>query len=112
MSDLKTRAARVKLLILDCDGVLTDGRLYFTERGEEMKVFHVRDGYGLALWHKAGHRSGIISGRNSPIVVQRARELGIEFVVQGREDKVACFHEMITLAGVQADETAYMGDDT
>ena len=70
---------------MDCDGVLTDGRLYFSETGESLKVFHARDGQGIVDWHKAGFRSGIISGRNSPIVDMRAGQLGIEFVWQGRE---------------------------
>ena len=60
---IEERARRVKLLLMDCDGVLTDGRLYFTAEGEAMKVFHARDGQGIASWHAAGFRSGIISGR-------------------------------------------------
>ena len=63
--EILQRAKKIKLLLMDCDGVLTDGRLYFTEQGEAMKVFHVRDGQGLALWHKAGFRSGIITGRDA-----------------------------------------------
>jgi 3-deoxy-D-manno-octulosonate 8-phosphate phosphatase (KDO 8-P phosphatase) len=109
--DLNKRARRVKLLVMDCDGVLTNGRLYFGPTGEELKVFHVRDGQGLNYWHAAGFRSAIISGRNSPIVEQRAKELGIEFVLQGRDDKVAAFHELIAVAGVTDEETAFIGDD-
>ena len=71
---------------MDCDGVLTDGRLYFSAAGEELKVFNVRDGQGIVEWHRAGYRSGIISGRNSPIVDVRAKQLGIEFIYQGREE--------------------------
>ena len=66
--ELAARARNIKLLLMDCDGVLTDGRLYFSAGGEELKVFHVRDGQGIVMWHEAGFRSGIISGRNSPIV--------------------------------------------
>lgn len=106
------RCRKVKLLVLDCDGVLTDGRLYFTERGEEMKVFDVRDGYGLVQWHRAGFRSAIISGRSSKVVEARAKDLGIEFVIQGREDKLTAFDELLATTGVRADETIYMGDDT
>lgn len=109
--ELFERCRGVKLLVLDCDGVLTDGRLYFTERGEEMKIFDVRDGYGLVLWHRAGFRSGIISGRSSPIVDTRAKDVGIEFILQGREDKSAAFDELLSSAGAHADETAYIGDD-
>ncbi|MBP9110245.1 MAG: phenylphosphate carboxylase subunit delta, partial [Pyrinomonadaceae bacterium] len=70
--DILGRAGKVTLLIMDCDGVLTDGRLYFGPTGEELKVFHARDGQGIVDWHAAGFRSGIISGRNSPIVEMRA----------------------------------------
>jgi 3-deoxy-D-manno-octulosonate 8-phosphate phosphatase (KDO 8-P phosphatase) len=97
---------------MDCDGVLTDGRLYFSEHGEALKVFDVRDGYGLTLWHKAGFRSGIISGRRSPIVEKRARDLGIEFVWLGREDKAAAFDELLAAANVTAAEVAFIADDT
>lgn len=106
------RARKVKLLIMDCDGVLTDGRLYFGPTGEELKVFFVRDGQGLVEWHKAGFKSGIISGRNSPIVEMRAKQLGVEFIVQGRKEKVSAFHELIAAAGVTSEETAFIGDDT
>src|SRR5687767_11271443 len=105
--DLKIRLDGIKLLLMDCDGVLTDGRLYFSETGEALKVFDVRDGYGLTLWHKAGFRSGIISGRKSPIVEKRARDLGIEFVWQGREDKPSAFDELLADAEVAPDEIAF-----
>ena len=106
------RAKRIKLLIMDCDGVLTDGRLYFSASGEGMKVFHARDGQGIVEWHKAGFCSAIISGRNSPIVEMRGKQLGIEFILQGRKEKISAFNELIALAGVTADETAFVGDDT
>lgn len=106
------RAKKIKLLIMDCDGVLTDGRLYFGPTGEELKVFHARDGQGLVDWHAAGFRSGIISGRNSPIVEMRAKQLGVEFIFQGRKEKVSAFHELIAAASVTAEETAFIGDDT
>ncbi|HMS41686.1 MAG TPA: HAD hydrolase family protein [Pyrinomonadaceae bacterium] len=109
--EILQRARKIKLLLMDCDGVLTDGRLYFTESGETMKVFHVRDGQGIVSWHRAGFRSGIISGRNSPIVEIRAKELGIEFVRQGAADKIGVFEEILALANVSAEETAFVGDD-
>ena len=109
---IRQRASRVKLLLMDCDGVLTDGRLYFGLTGEELKVFHVRDGQGLVNWHAAGFRSGIISGRNSPIVAIRAEELGIEFMRQGQNDKIGAFNEILSLASISSDEVAYIGDDT
>lgn len=111
-ADVIERARRIKLLIMDCDGVLTDGRLYFGPTGEELKVFHVRDGQGLVNWHAAGFRSGIISGRKSPIVEMRARQLGVEFISQGRKEKVSAFNEIIAAAGVTAEEAAFIGDDT
>lgn len=112
LSSASARAAKINLLIMDCDGVLTDGRLYFSAAGEELKVFHARDGQGLVDWHKAGFRSGIISGRNSPIVEMRAKQLGVQFVFQGRKEKVSALNELILAAGVTREEVAYIGDDT
>ncbi len=110
--DLLTRARKVKLLLMDCDGVLTDGRLYFTEKGEEMKVFHVRDGQGLALWHKAGYQSGIITGRNAEKTLRiRAAEIGIHYVRARSEDKTKDFGDILMEANVSPDEVAYVGDD-
>ena len=110
--DVEERSKRVKLLLMDCDGVLTDGRLYFSENGEELKTFHVRDGQGIVSWHRAGFKSGIISGRSSRIVEVRAAELGIEFVRQGVSDKSAVCRELARLAGVDLDEVAFVGDDS
>lgn len=110
--DIHVLAGRVRLLLMDCDGVLTDGRLYFTSGGEAMKVFDVRDGQGLVSWHKAGFSSGIISGRRSEIVDVRARELGVRFVHQGVEDKIQAFLAILAEAYVSDPfEVAYMGDD-
>ena len=105
------RAKRVKLLLMDCDGVLTDGKLYYGKNGEEMKVFHVRDGQGLVMWHKAGFQSGIISGRGSLIVENRAVELGIDFVKLNSKNKLKCFQEILTDANVESEEVAFVGDD-
>ena len=110
--DLTTRLQRVRLLLMDCDGVLTDGRLYFGPSGEELKVFHVRDGQGIVAWHAAGFRSGIISGRNSSIVEMRGSQLGVEFIRQGIDDKVAVLDEIAAAAGVGYDQIAFIGDDT
>ena len=109
---IEERVKKIKLLLMDCDGVLTDGRLYFSERGEELKVFHARDGQGLVEWHKAGFRSGIISGRNSPIVEMRMKQLGVEFIWQGRKEKVSAFHEIVAEANVEPEEVGFIGDDT
>ena len=97
---------------MDCDGVLTDGRLYFSSDGEMMKSFFVRDGQGLVMWHAAGFRSGVISGRNSSIVDLRAKQLGVEFIFQGRDEKVSALRELTKAAGVSAEEVAFIGDDT
>jgi 3-deoxy-D-manno-octulosonate 8-phosphate phosphatase (KDO 8-P phosphatase) len=97
---------------MDCDGVLTDGRLYFTESGEAIKVFHVRDGQGLVMWHQAGFRSGIISGRNAEkILERRATELRIHYIKACSLDKVRDFLDLLQDAKVTFDEVAYIGDD-
>jgi 3-deoxy-D-manno-octulosonate 8-phosphate phosphatase (KDO 8-P phosphatase) len=110
--DLTERCKKIKLLLLDVDGVLTDGSLYYGPNGEVVKNFFVRDGYGLKLWHEAGFRSGIISGRDSDIVSFRAAELKMSFVYQGNDDKITSFNELIAEARVPADEIAFVGDDT
>jgi 3-deoxy-D-manno-octulosonate 8-phosphate phosphatase (KDO 8-P phosphatase) len=110
--EILTRARKIKLLLMDCDGVLTDGRLYFSERGEELKVFHVRDGQGLALWHKAGFRSGIISGRDArKILEKRATELGMHYIKARSLDKAKDFEDILQDANVVEEEVAYIGDD-
>ena len=111
MADLQERLDKITFLLMDCDGVLTDGRLYYGPSGEELKVFHVRDGFGLVSWHAAGFRSGIISGRNSPIVQLRFEQLGVTFIRQGNDDKEPVFDEILIEAGVTAEQTAYIGDD-
>ena len=110
--NITDRVGCIKLLIMDCDGVMTDGRMYFGPEGEALKVFHVRDGQGLVLFHKAGFKSGIISGRNSPIVELRAKQLGVEFIWQGRKEKVSAFNEIVEASGFAPDEIAFIGDDT
>ncbi len=109
--ELIDRAKKIKLLLMDCDGVLTDGRLYFTERGEEIKVFHVRDGQGLSEWHQSGYESGIISGRSSLIVKKRATELGIKYVKIGSRNKVRDLQKILDEIKVSYKEVAYVGDD-
>ena len=109
--DLTERCKRVTLLLLDVDGVLTDGNLYYGPNGEEIKQFYVRDGYGLKLWHQAGFRSAIITGRQSSIVDYRAKETGIEFVKQGDDNKLAHFEEICREAGVGKDDIAFVADD-
>ena len=111
-AEVLERARKVKLLLMDCDGVLTDGRLYFTETGEAMKVFHVRDGQGLALWHQAGFRSGIITGRNAEKILEsRANELGIHYVKTRSRDKTKDFFDILQSENIKTNEVAYVGDD-
>ena len=109
--EIERRAARVKLLLMDCDGVLTDGRITLLENGDEQKSFHTRDGHGIVLLHRAGLSSGIISGRTSSLVERRARELGMRYVRQGTWDKVKDFDELLAEAGVTDHEVAFVGDD-
>jgi 3-deoxy-D-manno-octulosonate 8-phosphate phosphatase (KDO 8-P phosphatase) len=106
------RAGRIRLLVLDVDGVLTDGRLYLSPTGEELKVFHVRDGSGLVAVQRAGITVAIISGRDSAAVSRRAAELGIRHVRQGVVDKGAELDRLLTELGVEPVETACVGDDT
>ena len=110
--DVLARARKIKLLLMDCDGVLTDGRLYYTENGEQMKVFNVRDGQGIVSWHKAGFRSGIISGRNAKkILEQRATELGMHYIKACSLDKAKDFEDILQDAKLTSEEVAYIGDD-
>lgn len=109
--ELREKAAKVKLLLMDCDGVLTDGRLYYSNKGEELKVFNVKDGQGIVMWHRAGFKSGIISGRSSKIVAMRAAELEMHYIKIGSQDKVKDFEEILESAGVKPEEVAYIGDD-
>lgn len=102
---------KIKLLLLDCDGVLTDGRLYFSAAGEELKVFDVQDGQGIVSWIKAGNIVGIISGRSSPIVERRAAELGIQMVRQGVTSKLETAREIWLETGIDPPATAFVGDD-
>jgi 3-deoxy-D-manno-octulosonate 8-phosphate phosphatase (KDO 8-P phosphatase) len=111
VDDVEERVSKIKLLLMDCDGVLTDGCLYFNENGEAMKVFNVKDGQGIVNWHEKGFMTGIISGRNSKMVQQRANELGIKFVKQGSKDKIKDFEDILRKSGFNPTETAYIGDD-
>ena len=110
--DVLARARKIKLLLMDCDGVLTDGRLYYTETGEQMKVFNVRDGQGIVSWHKAGFRSGIISGRDAKKILEvRATELGMHYIKACSFDKAKDFLDILQDAKVTSEEVAYIGDD-
>ena len=110
-SEVQQRAGRIKLLLMDCDGVLTDGRIWIFDNGEEQKGFHTRDGLGIDLLHRAGLKSGIISGRTSSAVERRAQTLGMTFIYQGCEDKLKAFANTMAQAGLTNAEVAYVGDD-
>lgn len=105
------RAARIKLLALDVDGVLTDGRLYFSAQGDELKAFNILDGHGIKMLRRAGVEVAIITGRTSPLTARRARDLGIENLLQGREDKAVALRGLCEDLGVTIEDAAYMGDD-
>lgn len=105
------RAARIQLLLMDCDGVLTDGRIELIGSNDEQKTFHVRDGHGIVMLHRTGVKTGIISGRTSSMVIRRATELGMSFVRQGTHNKHLDYAEVLELAGVEPHNTAFIGDD-
>lgn len=104
-------AKDIALLALDVDGILSDGSIYYTAQGDEIKAFNIMDGLGIKLLQHAGIEVAIITGRVSPMVARRARELGIKHLVQGREDKLTALHELLKITGISADRVAYMGDD-
>ena len=105
------KASGIRYLILDVDGVMTDGGLYYSASGQEMKRFHAHDGYGIVRAREAGLGVGIISGRSTPIVDARARVLGISDVYQGADDKVAAMREIQARHGYRDREFAYIADD-
>lgn len=109
--DAKNRAARLKLMAFDIDGVMTDGRLYFTEEGREFKAFNTLDGHGLKMLQKAGIELAIITGRTSGAVAARAANLGIAHLFQGVEHKRECLGRLLATLGMTWDEAGYMGDD-
>ena len=111
LDNVPARAAAIELLLLDVDGVLTDGSVIYADDGTEWKRFHVRDGSGLKLWHAAGKRSAIVSGRKSAAVERRASELGIGPVLQGREDKLAALAEVLIATGLRPEQVCAVGDD-
>jgi 3-deoxy-D-manno-octulosonate 8-phosphate phosphatase (KDO 8-P phosphatase) len=105
------KAKKIKLLILDVDGVLTDGKLYFDNDGNEYKSFHARDGHGIKLLRQTGVDVAVISGRKSNMVALRMKNLGIEHVYQGHENKRSAFNEILEKTGLTPDQVAHVGDD-
>jgi 3-deoxy-D-manno-octulosonate 8-phosphate phosphatase (KDO 8-P phosphatase) len=109
--ELTARAGALEWLLLDVDGVLTDGRLWFDSQGEVVKVFDVRDGLGVKLLTGAGIAVGILSARTSPIVEKRSRDLGLTEVLQGRENKLEAFRDFLARHRLEARQVAYLADD-
>ena len=111
MDDIFTKAATIRLVIFDVDGVLTDGSLFIGDGGEEYKAFNSRDGHGMKMLQKSGVDIGIITGRTSDVVRHRMDSLGIQHVYQGQLDKLPAFEELIAKLGLSAEQVAYVGDD-
>ncbi|HVB49239.1 MAG TPA: phenylphosphate carboxylase subunit delta [Burkholderiales bacterium] len=110
-SDALERARRVRLMIFDVDGVLTDGRLWYGPGGEELKAFHSFDGHGMKMLARSGVATALLSGRSSRAASLRAAELGVAHVLQGIEDKLAAFEALLARLGLQAAAAGFMGDE-
>jgi 3-deoxy-D-manno-octulosonate 8-phosphate phosphatase (KDO 8-P phosphatase) len=108
---LAERCAVIEMLVLDVDGVLTDGGIIYTDAGTEVKQFHVRDGSGLKLWVWLGKQAAIITGRRSSLVDVRAAELDIGTVIQGAPDKLPAYRRLIAEKGLKTEQVCYVGDD-
>lgn len=111
MSTIAEKARKIRLLIVDIDGVLTDGGLQFDNRGEEYKTFNSLDGHGIRMLLECGIDVAVISGRQSGIVEHRMRDLGVRHVYQGRRDKLPALEELAAATGLDAEQIAYVGDD-
>jgi len=104
-------AKGIRMLVLDIDGVMTAGQIFITDAGEQIKAFNVRDGHGLKMLQRAGIEVAILTGRTSKVVALRAKELGIEYVIQGSLRKADGIQALCEQAGIEASDCAYMGDD-
>lgn len=111
MKDIFVKAANIKLLIFDVDGVLTDGSLFIGDDGQEYKAFHSQDGHGIKMLQKHGVRCAIITGRSSQVVEHRMRNLGIDLIYQGQLDKLEGFAHLLQRVNLPPEQIAYMGDD-
>ena len=111
MQTVLDKAKAVKLLICDVDGVMTDGRLFFDDKGIEYKAFHSRDGLGIKMLQRSGIPLAIITARSSDVVKHRMANLGIDLVFQGQQNKVSAYEKLCQQLKITAAETAYMGDD-
>jgi 3-deoxy-D-manno-octulosonate 8-phosphate phosphatase (KDO 8-P phosphatase) len=111
MKDILEKAARIRLLVFDVDGVLTDGSLYIGDDGQEYKAFHSRDGHGIKMLLGHGIEIAVITGRTSHVVEHRMKNLGIAHIYQGKREKLPAFRDLTRKLGVTEDQTAYVGDD-
>ncbi len=108
---LTERASKIRMLVLDVDGVLTDGKLYFDHAGNEMKAFNTRDGMGMKALQRCGIEIAVITGRKSAAVAQRMAQLDVQHVYQGREDKLGAFVHLLEITGLDAQQVCFAGDD-
>ena len=111
MKDILSKAALIKLVVFDVDGVLTDGSLFLGDDGQEYKAFHSRDGHGMKMLQHSGVDIAIITGRSSEVVKHRMRNLGVRHLYQGQQDKVPAYRALLAQLGLTAEQTAYVGDD-
>ena len=110
-NELYAAAGEIRLLVCDVDGVLSDGRIYLGNNGEELKTFHTKDGFGLKAIRDIGIEAAVITGRSSRIVADRMQSLGIEHIYQGQGDKLPAFQDLLDKLGLTAAQAAYIGDD-
>src|SRR5262245_52081805 len=108
---LAERCAGIDVLVVDVDGVLTDGGIIYSDTGAELKCFHVRDGSGLKIWQMAGKRAAAITGRSSPVVAVRAAEVGLDPVIQGAAEKLPAYQRLLAQFKFRPDQICYVGDD-
>jgi 3-deoxy-D-manno-octulosonate 8-phosphate phosphatase (KDO 8-P phosphatase) len=109
--ELGYRLSRITVLLLDVDGVLTDGRIVYNDNGQEIKTFSVKDGLGIRLLMDAGIRVGVVTGRRAPALTHRCRNLGIDLIYDGIRDKAAALEQIVTQLGVDTHQIAFIGDD-
>jgi 3-deoxy-D-manno-octulosonate 8-phosphate phosphatase (KDO 8-P phosphatase) len=110
-SEFETRARRIRLIVSDVDGVLTDGSVVLDAQGQEIKRFNILDGFGVRCWQRSGHTFAVLTGRTSGAVTQRCRELEIEHVIQGKGDKVPAYEGLLAEMGLDPSAVCYIGDD-
>lgn len=109
--DVLLKARKIRLVVFDVDGVLTNGSLYIGEQGEEYKAFHSRDGHGMKMLKETGVELAVITGRSSPVVQNRMASLGIQHVYHGQKEKLPAFESLLAKLGLTAEQTAFVGDD-